>query len=63
MFGESALYDSNDNYDSLDEDIQVQAEESFIKGINEFSNRQVEGPLTNLNVKKDFLKNLNLLKA
>ena len=41
MFGESALYDSGMTImTSLDEDIQVQAEESFIKGINEFSNRQ-----------------------
>ena len=64
MFDESALYDSGMTImTSLDEDIQVHAEESFIKGINEFSKRQGwKGPLTNLNVKKDFLKKLKSIK-
>ena len=46
MFNESKLYDSGMTImTSLDEDVQLQAEESFKKGINEFSKRSRQGPI------------------
>ena len=64
MFDETALYDGGMTImTSLDEKVQVQAEESFQMGINEFSKRKGwQGPLLNLNVKKDFLKKLRSIK-
>ena len=64
MFDETALYDGGMTImTSLDEKVQVQAEESFQMGINEFSKRKGwQGPLLNLNVKKDFLMKLRSLK-
>ncbi len=64
MFNESKLYDSGITImTSLDEDIQLQAEESFKKGVNEFSKRKGwEGPVTNLEVKKDYLKKIKSFK-
>ena len=58
MFNESKLYDGGMTImTSLDESIQLQAEESFRKGINEFSNRKGwQGPITNFKDKKDFGK-------
>ena len=65
MFNESKLYDSGITImTSLDENIQLQAEESFKKGINEFSNRKGwTGPIANLETKKDFLKKINEFKT
>ncbi len=64
MFNESKLYDSGMTImTSLDEDIQLQGEESFKKGINEFSKRKGwQGPLTNLEKKKSFLKTIQNFK-
>ena len=58
MFNESKLYDGGMTImTSLDESIQLQAEESFRKGINEFSNRKGwQGPLTNFKEKRNFAK-------
>ena len=65
MFNESKLYDSGITImTSLDENIQLQAEESFKKGINEFSNRKGwTGPIANLETKKDFFKKINEFKT
>ena len=54
MFNESKLYDGGMTImTSLDERIQLQAEESFRKGIDKFSNRKGwQGPLTNFKEKK-----------
>jgi len=64
MFDESALYDSGMTImTSLDEKVQVHAEESFKAGINEFTKRKGwQGPLLNLDTNKNFLKNLRSLK-
>ena len=61
MFNESKLYDSGMTImTSLDESIQLQAEESFRKGINEFSNRRGWlGPIANFKKIRN-LKNLLL---
>ena len=58
MFNESKLYDGGMTImTSLDESIQLQAEESFRKGINEFSNRKGWlGPIANFKEKKNFEK-------
>ena len=55
MFNESKLYDGGMTImTSLDESIQLQAEESFRKGINEFSNRKGwQGPIANFKEKND----------
>ena len=64
MFNESKLYDSGMTImTSLDEDVQLQAEESFKKGINEFSKRKGwQGPIANLKEKTDFLKSIKNFK-
>ena len=64
MFNESKLYDGGMTImTSLDENIQLQAEESFRKGINEFSNRKGwQGPLTTFTEKKNFGKLINQYK-
>ena len=64
MFNESKLYDGGMTImTSLDESIQLQAEESFRKGINEFSNRKGwQGPLTNFKEKKKFVKLIEQFK-
>lgn len=57
-FNESKLYDGGMTImTSLDENIQLQAEESFIIGINEFSQRKGwQGPLKNLGKQKPLEK-------
>ncbi len=64
MFNESKLYDSGMTImTSLDENIQLQAEESFKQGVNEFSKRKGwQGPIQNLDVKKNFLENIKAFK-
>ncbi len=64
MFNESKLYDSGMTImTSLDENIQLQAEEAFKKGVNTFSKRQGwQGPIQNLDVKKEFLENIKVFK-
>ncbi len=64
MFNESKLYDSGMTImTSLNEDIQLQAEESFKLGIQKFSKRKGwQGPLTNLGSKGDILKKIKSFK-
>ncbi len=64
MFNESKLYDGGMTImTSLDENIQLQAEESFRKGINEFSSRKGWlGPLTNFKEKKNFVELIEQFK-
>ncbi len=64
MFNESKLYDSGMTImTSLNENIQLQAEESFKKGINSFSKRKGwQGPIKNLDIKKNFLKEIKSFK-
>ena len=64
MFNESKLYDGGMTImTSLDERIQLQAEESFRKGIDKFSNRKGwQGPLTNFKEKKNFAKLIEQFK-
>ena len=63
-FNESKLYDGGMTImTSLDEKIQLQAEESFRRGINEFSNRKGwQGPLANFKEKKNFVKLIGQFK-
>ena len=64
MFNETKLYDSGMTImTSLDENIQLQAEDSFKKGINEFSNRKGwQGAIKNLEGETDFLKKIKEFK-
>ena len=64
MFNESKLYDSGMTImTSLDENIQLQAEDSFKRGINEFSNRKGwQGAITNMEGKTDYLKKIKEFK-
>ena len=64
MFNESKLYDGGMTImTSLDENIQLLAEESFRKGINQFSNRKGwQGPLTNFKDRKNFVKLIEQFK-
>ncbi len=64
MFGESKLYNGGMTImTSLDENIQLQAEESFIMGINAFSERKGwQGPLQNIGKKKILEKLKNFKK-
>ncbi len=64
MFNENKLYDSGMTImTSLDEKIQLQAEDSFKKGIDDFSKRKGwQGPLTSFKEKKDFLKKIKEFK-
>ena len=64
MFGESKLYDSGITImTSLDEDIQLQAEESFKKGVNEFSKRKGwEGTFNKSGSKERLFKKIKSFK-
>jgi penicillin-binding protein 1A len=65
MFDESKLYDGGMTImTSLDEDIQLRAEESFRKGIKDFSRRKGwQGPLIHNEKPGTFLERINSLKS